>query len=114
MSAKVKCNDESNVTEIENDNNESGKNKNMKKCDNSESNLEGAIEELGTNVCCHGQQSQAKHFVKTTKAIGDCVGRVHNKDMKNSVVDGAEMSLIKPTEPTGEVTQHWTEKCKEA
>ena len=88
MSTKVMWNDRSIEANVKSSD-DSNKNDNEKKHSNDNSgNLEGTIEELGTNMQCCGQRNQAKCFVKTTKAIGNCVGGVHNEDVKNSVVDG--------------------------
>ena len=51
--------------------------------------------------------------MKTTKAMCDCMGGVHSKDVKNSVVDGAELSLTEPTELTRDVNQCEIEKHEE-
>ena len=72
----------------------------------------GATEELGSGVHCHGDQRQGKFCTKTTESIADHVGREHNEDIRKSVIDGAELKLIEPTDPTEEETTHEIKKCK--
>ena len=72
--------------------------------------LRGATEELGNDVHCCGDKRQAKFCNKTTKCIADCVGRECNKDMRKLVNDGAELQLMKLTDPEGKETTHKIKK----
>ena len=98
--------------EKSNNNNEAQKAK-TKKHNNEASSIKGAIEELGRNVYCYGRRHQAEFFTKTTEAIGDYVGREYSKHMRNLVVDGTELSLSMPSEPTGTANEYKIEKYKE-
>ena len=80
------------------------------KKNNNEKELRGATEELGSNVCCYGNQRQGEFHTKTTESIADCVGRECNEDMRKLVIDGAELTLIEPTDPEGEETTHKIKK----
>ena len=79
---------------------------------NNEVELQGATEEMGNNMCCHGNERQAKFNNKTTKAIADYVGRECNEDMRKSVSDSVKFVLMEPPEPLGEVPTHKTKKHK--
>ena len=101
----IKWNEGSKETVMKKTANEESKNKTTNRAnDNGKEQIKRAIAELRTSVYCYGCRNQAEFYTKTTEAIGDYVGRVYNKDMKNLVINGKELSLTEPTEPSGTAT----------
>ena len=97
-------------TEDGNKGNEETRASRYTKKNNNEKELRGAIEELGSNVHCYGNQRQGEFCTKTTESIADYVGREHNEDMRKLVKDGKEITLIEPTDPEGKETTYKVKK----
>ena len=95
------------------DNNKSKEDASVKRHnEKKQSGIVGAMEELGNVVHCFGNKRQAEFYNETTKAIADCVGQDHNKDMCKLVNDGVEVDFKEPDEPKGDTTAHEIEKHK--
>ena len=65
--------------------------------------IDDGLEGLKNHRCLTANgPKQADRHTKTTKAIGECVGRVCGDEMKKLVMKGTESTPIEPTYPEDE------------
>ena len=91
--AKVGFTSQNNDSVAKDNKEEAGVSRHTKNNNDNKMELRGAIEELGNDVCCCGNNGQAGSHTVATKVITDCVRMEHNGDMRKSVNDGVEVDF---------------------
>ena len=79
---------------------------------NTTQDIHGNAEELWTNVHCHGRGNQAEFFNGAAECAVDCMGWVHNKDMRQFVMNDMELKIEEPKDPQDDASKFKSERQK--